>query len=71
MINILYFMKGLVQMKIMKENKTKYVIRQELKGIRLDKSITLLDEEISRMAVQRLLEEEKITVNRKSTKGIL
>ena len=49
----------------------KYVIEEELRGMRLDKCITFLDKDISRMAVQRLLYEENIIVNRKNIKGII
>lgn len=47
-------------------HKKEYVIEKEQEGIRLDKVITIFDTEISRMAVQRLLEEGNIKVNRKS-----
>ena len=47
-----------------KESKLEYIISNELEGTRLDKCITILDKNISRMSVQRLLDEENITVNR-------
>lgn len=47
----------------------KYIIKENLIGNRLDKVITLLDSNISRMMVKRLLEEEKILVNKKSEKA--
>lgn len=47
------------------ENSKEYIINKELSGIRLDKSITILDREISRMSAGRLLDEGNITVNRK------
>lgn len=43
----------------------KYLISEELVGTRLDKCINLLDNDISRMMVQRLLDEGNINVNRK------
>lgn len=43
----------------------KYVVTESQNGIRLDKAISEIDGEISRMAVLRLLEQGKITVNRK------
>lgn len=46
--------------------KDKYIIDKELEGIRLDKAICSLDKEVSRVAVQRLIEESKINVNRKA-----
>lgn len=48
-----------------------YVVEQELEGIRLDKCIAQLDEEISRMMVQRLLADDKIKVNRARRKSLL
>lgn len=47
----------------------KYKINENLIGNRLDKVITLLDENISRMMVKKLLEEEKILVNGKFEKA--
>lgn len=52
----------------MKQNKQEYIVNKELEGIRLDKCITMLDELISRMAVQRLLENGNIKVNGKMSK---
>lgn len=46
-----------------------YKINEELVGIRLDKAISMKDETISRMAVQRLIDEENILVNGKKTKA--
>ncbi len=46
----------------------RYLIETEFAGIRLDKAITVLDSTISRMAVQRLLDEGNITVNGKVMK---
>ena len=46
-----------------------YIIDKSLKGTRLDKTITELDKEISRVAVQRLIEEENILVNDKKAKA--
>ena len=47
----------------------KYKIGEELAGLRLDKAISMKDESISRMAVQRLIDEENILVNGKKTKA--
>lgn len=47
------------------KNFKEYVVDDSTFGIRLDKCITVLDKEISRMAVQRLLDEGNILVNRK------
>lgn len=47
----------------------KYLVDEEYKGMRLDKVITALDKEISRMAVQRLLDEENIKVNGNKAKA--
>ena len=47
----------------------KYKINEELIGNRLDKVITILDSEISRMMVKKLLEEEKVLVNSKIEKA--
>ena len=46
----------------------KYVITDEYSGNRLDKVIILIDDSFSRMAVQRLLDEKKISVNGKNEK---
>lgn len=46
-----------------------YVINEELDGLRLDKCVVTLDNEISRVTVQRLIEEEKIKVNGKNVKA--
>lgn len=51
--------------------KNKYQINEELNNIRLDKVIAELDKELSRVACQRLIDEENITVNRKSTKSFI
>ncbi len=45
------------------KNKSEYIIQEENKGLRIDKCITILDNEISRMAAQRMLEEGNIKVN--------
>lgn len=49
-------------------DKKDYKIVEELVGLRLDKAVSIKDESLSRMAVQRLIEEEKILVNGKKTK---
>lgn len=46
-----------------------YKINEELVGIRLDKAISMKDESVSRVAVQRLIDEEKILVNGNKTKA--
>jgi len=46
-----------------------YVINEELDGMRIDKCVVTLDNEISRVTVQRLIEEEKIKVNGKNIKA--
>lgn len=51
--------------------KANYIINESLIGIRLDKAVTMLDEDISRQTAQRLLEEENIVVNRKSAKAFI
>ncbi len=45
-----------------------YIINEETENIRLDKAVTLLNQEISRSMIQKLLEEEKIKVNEKVEK---
>ena len=40
-----------------------YIIKED--GIRLDKAIAELDSDISRMTVQKLIEDDKILVNGK------
>ena len=41
----------------------KYIINEELNNIRLDKAVAILDEDLSRAMIQKLLEQEKISVN--------
>ena len=47
----------------------KYIIKPNEIGKRIDAYISTVEEEISRTAVQRLIEEEIITVNGKKTKA--
>ncbi len=49
--------------------KKEYKINEELVNIRLDKAVSMKDNSISRMAVQRLIDEENILVNNKKTKA--
>ncbi len=51
------------------KNKKEYIIDENLANVRLDKCIVALDKEISRVAVQRLIEEEEILVNGKKEKA--
>ena len=39
-----------------------YKINQELVGVRLDKALSMKDDSISRVAIQRLIEEGKLKV---------
>lgn len=50
------------------ENKT-YIIEKELSGIRLDKAISQKETDLSRVTIQRLIEEAKILVNGKKVKA--
>jgi 23S rRNA pseudouridine1911/1915/1917 synthase len=47
--------------------KKEYIIKNE--GIRLDKAIAQIDKDISRMMVQKLIDEEKVFVNGKKEKA--
>ena len=47
----------------------KFKVNEEFTNVRLDKAITLLDEELSRAMIQKMLEQEKITVNGKKQKA--
>ena len=49
--------------------KKDYKINEELVGIRLDKAISMKDNSLSRMAVQRLIDEENILINGQKTKA--
>ena len=49
-------------------NSKEYVVEIKDNGLRLDKFISNCDENLSRMAIQRLIDEEKITVNGKIQK---
>ena len=51
-----------------KVNSKEYVVEIKDNGLRLDKFISNCDENLSRMAIQRLIDEEKITVNGKIQK---
>ena len=46
----------------------KYIIDSELAGMRLDKAMAIKLSELSRVSIQRLIEEEKILVNGKKVK---
>lgn len=46
----------------------KYIISSEFEGMRLDKSLSMIETELSRVAIQRLIEEENILVNGKKAK---
>lgn len=46
-----------------------YNIPQELNNVRLDKAISILNKDLSRVAIQRLIEEEKVLVNGKKEKA--
>ena len=48
--------------------KKNYLISENESGVRLDKVITLLDENITRATAQKLLDENKVTVNSKNEK---
>lgn len=50
-------------------DKKDYKVNEELVGLRLDKAVSIKDKDLSRMAVQRLIEEENILVNGKKTKA--
>ena len=58
-------------MLVQKAMKNRYEIKEKLSNIRLDKVVCELDKNLSRVACQRLIEEENITVNRESTKSII
>ena len=60
-----YYKKVGKKLKIMKE----YIINEETENIRLDKVVTLFNQEISRSMIQKLLEEDKIKVNEKIQKA--
>ena len=49
-------------------DKKEYKISEEFVGLRLDKAISMKDESLSRVAVQRMIDEENILVNGKPTK---
>ena len=49
-------------------DKKEYKISEEFVGLRLDKAVSMKDSSLSRVAVQRMIDEENILVNGKSTK---
>jgi len=50
----------------MKEKQNKYIVKEELARVRLDKAITMLDVEISRMTARKIIRRRKC--NSKSEK---
>jgi len=46
----------------------KYIVSEEYSDYRLDKFISIVNNELSRVAIQRLINEEKILVNKKFQK---
>lgn len=48
--------------------KKEYKISEEFAGLRLDKAVSMKDESLSRVAVQRMIDEENILINGKPTK---
>ena len=46
-----------------------YIVDEEKAGIRIDKAIGLIEDTLSRVAIQRLLDEGNILVNGKITKA--
>ena len=48
--------------------KKEYKISEEFVGLRLDKAVSMKDESLSRVAVQRMIDEENILINGKPTK---
>ena len=54
-----HFMKGQIKQI---NNMIEYIVDEKLAGFRLDKCVASLDSEISREAVQRLIEEKNIFV---------
>ena len=61
-----HFMKGQIKQI---NNMIEYIVDEKLAGFRLDKCVASLDSEISREAVQRLIEEKNIFVNDKNQKA--
>ena len=49
-------------------DKKEYKISEEFVGLRLDKAISMKDSSLSRVAVQRMIDEGNILVNEKATK---
>lgn len=47
----------------------KYIVKKENEGIRIDAYLAKENENLSRVAIQRLIKEEKILVNNKKTKS--
>lgn len=47
----------------------KYVINEEMQNIRLDKAVTLLNKELSRTMIQKLLSDNKVLINNKPQKA--
>ena len=47
----------------------KIIVENEEEGMRIDKFLAKIEEDLSRVAIQRLIEENKIQVNGKKTKA--
>lgn len=47
----------------------KYVINEEMQNIRLDKAVTVLNKELSRTMIQKLLSDNKVLINNKPQKA--
>ncbi len=48
-----------------------YIIDEETEGKRLDKAVSELESNMSRARLKKLIDEEKITINRRSPKSII
>ena len=49
-------------------DKKEYIISEEFAGLRLDKAVSMKDSSLSRVAVQRMIDEGNILINNKETK---
>ena len=49
--------------------KSEYIINNEFVGMRIDKAISEKDKELSRVAIQRMIDNENIKVNGKKVKA--
>ena len=62
-------MKGYRLIREIMKKKNRYIVKEELNKTRLDKAVATMDKDVSRVLVQRLIDEGNLTVNGKVQKA--